>query len=201
MEYDYALERQLPVLAFLHKDPSAIPSGKTEDKDQGKEALDAFRKKIEKSRHANYWKSATELAGSVALGILNLKKFKSAIGWVRGDQVPDESASEEILRLRREVDRLQKQVNDAAQEPPEGSRGLAQGDETVSLHFRVYIKDWQNTIFDLSWNEMLSKVGPILFNPTYEHEFRTALVRVVENRMMDQGKETVHPGETHPLAP
>ena len=27
MEYDYALERQLPVLAFLHKDPSAIPSG------------------------------------------------------------------------------------------------------------------------------------------------------------------------------
>ena len=73
MEYDYALERQLPVLAFLHKDPSAIPSGKTEEKDQGKEALDAFRKKIEKSRHANYWKSATELAGSVALGMLNLK--------------------------------------------------------------------------------------------------------------------------------
>ena len=122
--------------------------------------------------------------------MLNLKKLKPAIGWVRGDQVPDESSTEEILRLRREVEGLQKQVNDAAQEPPAGSKGLAQGDETVSLHFRVYIKDWQNTIFDLSWNEMLSKVGPILFNPTYEHEFRTALVRVVENRMMDQGKET-----------
>src|SRR5208283_4475000 len=68
MEYDHALEAGLPASAFLHKDPGAIPASKTEPTDEGKAALREFRRKIESARHAKYWSSSGELAGTVTLG-------------------------------------------------------------------------------------------------------------------------------------
>ena len=99
MEYDYAVEAGLPVLAFLHGDPGKITADKTEVTDEGKAALKSFREKIEAARHAKYWTVSKELSGLVALGMLYLMRIKPRAGWVRADQVADESAAQEILRL------------------------------------------------------------------------------------------------------
>jgi nucleoside 2-deoxyribosyltransferase len=42
MEYEYAILKGKPVVAFLHKTPSAIPAGKTEKSDEGKKKLEQF---------------------------------------------------------------------------------------------------------------------------------------------------------------
>jgi hypothetical protein len=96
MEYDYAIEAGLPVLAFLHKDPGAIPANKTEGTDEGKTALTALRTKIEAARHAKYWSSPKELRGLAAVGMASLMKIKPRVGWVRADRIPNESATQEI---------------------------------------------------------------------------------------------------------
>lgn len=54
MEYDDAVSAGLPVLAFLHGDPGSILASKTENTDEGKSSLKAFREKIEASHHAKY---------------------------------------------------------------------------------------------------------------------------------------------------
>jgi hypothetical protein len=125
MEYDYAVEARLPVLAFLHKEPGIIPANKTESTEEGKSALKAFREKIEAAKHANYWRVAEGLSGCVAISMSRLMKIKPRVGWVRADQVADESAAREILRLRKEVDDLRDALVELA--PPLGTEDLSQG--------------------------------------------------------------------------
>jgi len=45
-EYDYALERGIPVLAFLHKEPNKIEVGKTDQDLEQKARLEAFRARL-----------------------------------------------------------------------------------------------------------------------------------------------------------
>jgi hypothetical protein len=134
MEYDRAVEVGLPVLAFLHKDPGIIPANKTEPADDGKAALAAFRKRIENARHAKYWSSSGELAGTVTLSMASIMKIKPRVGWVRADLVPDEGATQELLRLRREIDSLSEELSlTRNRSAPEGLEDLAQGDDTTNI--------------------------------------------------------------------
>jgi hypothetical protein len=63
-EYDYAIGKELKVLAFLHKEPDAIPSGKT-DKDPALSLrLEDFKAKVQTNRLVRYWRTAEELPDS-----------------------------------------------------------------------------------------------------------------------------------------
>ena len=134
MEYDYAIEAGLPVLAFLHKEPGTIPANKTESTDAGKASLTAFIRKIEDARHAKYWKFSGDLAGAVALGMSSATKISPRVGWVRADLLPDESATQELLRLRREIDSLSGELALARnRSAPEGVEDFAQGGDTTDI--------------------------------------------------------------------
>jgi len=197
MEYDYAIEAGLPVLAFLYKDPGAIPANKTEGTDEGKTALTAFRTKIEAARHAKYWSSPKELPGLVAVGMASLMKIKPRVGWVRADRIPNESATQEILGLRRKIDELERQIAENELTAPAGSEALAQGNETVSIHFgyetqRGFFEDED----EFSWNNILSILGPILIVHASEQELTNKLAEAFENRYRDKHGATicsVHP--------
>ena len=71
MEYEYAISKGKPVIAFLHKDPSAIPSGKTDKDEQGKKKLDEFRE-IAKQTMVRFWLSPQELGSVVSRSIVKL---------------------------------------------------------------------------------------------------------------------------------
>ena len=43
MEYEYAIRTKKPTIAFLHKNPSMIPSGKCEQDPEKKKKLDDFK--------------------------------------------------------------------------------------------------------------------------------------------------------------
>jgi hypothetical protein len=66
-EYDYAVEQQKPVMAFLHGDPDSIPVAKAERSEAAQEKLMAFRSKIQGAKHVKYWSNPDDLAGKVAL--------------------------------------------------------------------------------------------------------------------------------------
>jgi len=63
MEYEYAIEKGKPVIAFLHENPGKIPSDRTENTEEGKAALEAFRQ-LTKKKACKFWSSQKEL-GSV----------------------------------------------------------------------------------------------------------------------------------------
>ncbi len=188
MEYDYATELGLPILAFLCKDVGKLAAERTEQTDEGKAALGRFRAKVEAARHVRYWSDPKELSGLIAFGMSSLIKLKPRVGWVRADQVADGSAAQEILKLLKTIDELRTNVASAESTPPRGTEELAQGEETITLHFRYEqprsgYTDGEATF---SWNEILAILGPILITQASEKQLKDQLDAAFRNRLKDK---------------
>lgn len=180
MEYEYAVAKNKPVLAFLHKNPGLIAADKSEETPEGKARLKAFRELAE-TRMCKYWSSPEELGSVVSRSIVKLMKSKPAVGWVRADLVPDETAAKEILKLKRQVEELQQALELTRTSGPAGTSNLAQGDEPVDLTFRATIRDDANRITQkeykvaTTWNEVFSVISPHMIDKASEQQLSAAL--------------------------
>lgn len=167
MEYRYALAKNKPVIAFLHKEPGTLQANRTEDSPEGRKKLEEFRKLAEK-KLVRYWTSPADLGSVVSRSLVRLIKDNPAVGWVRGDRIPDESTVEEMLRLRKRVEELEEQLHNVSTHAPQGSEQLAQGDDEFRIHFT-----WADPTDDLfypgdaysvSWNTIFAAISPLLMD-------------------------------------
>jgi len=86
-KYDYAVEKEMRVMAFLHDRPEEIPLGKSEGDPKLREKLSIFRDRVATGRLVKFWSNASELPGLVALSVPKTIKSYPAVGWIRADQV------------------------------------------------------------------------------------------------------------------
>lgn len=49
LEYEYALEKDIPIIAFLHSNPNSLPAWKVEQSSKGKKNMISFVTKFKKS--------------------------------------------------------------------------------------------------------------------------------------------------------
>src|SRR5713226_1242078 len=105
MEYRYAIDKNKPVIGFLHKTPGSVPVDRCEQTEDGRRKLDAFRTFVQK-KMCRFWDSPADLGSQVSRSLVKLIKTHPAVGWVRADLVPDVTAAEEILRLRNRIEGL-----------------------------------------------------------------------------------------------
>jgi len=104
MEYDYAVEINKPIIRLLHKNPLDTLRGDEIEKDETKrEKLLAFREKMETKRLVKYWEEPKELGQQVILALLDIKKRRPAIGWVRGDGALTIETIKELEALRKKA--------------------------------------------------------------------------------------------------
>jgi hypothetical protein len=112
-----------------------------------------------------------------------MMKTNPAIGWVRGDNVPDESAARTINNLRDKVDELTGEIDRVRREPPKGTEGLAQGNDRLMItmvfgpHFNRTSRDHQ-----MSWNEVFSAMSPCMIREGNEYSIKQALAEFVKKR-------------------
>jgi hypothetical protein len=95
-EYEYALEKGLPVLAFVMDENVAL-SAKNRDDDLT--AIKAFRSTVLGNQRMSMpsWKTKDELAKGVTISIVKQISRKPGIGWVRSNNQREELASELAL--------------------------------------------------------------------------------------------------------
>ena len=141
MEYRYAVEKEKPVVAFLHGDPGAIQSQWAEQSEDGKVKLQAFRELVQK-RVCKEWKTADGLGSVVSRSLVALRKSHPAVGWIRGDQLP-ETTTAEILELRKKVEKLEGALHAARTQAPAGADKLAQGDEQFNVKCASRYAIWE----------------------------------------------------------
>jgi hypothetical protein len=123
-----------------------------------------------------------------------LKTIRPRTGWVRADQVADESAAQEILKLRKKIDELDARIAESGLAAPSGAEELAQGDEIISIRLRYADIDHVGVCaLDFTWNEILSILGPLLILQATEGDLKEKLVEVFFNRLKDQGVEVPYP--------
>lgn len=137
MEYRYATETGKPIIGFVHEDPGSLPSKSCEISDEGKAKLESFRSLVEQ-KMCRRWSSSADLGSKVSRSLIQLMQTKPAVGWVRANLVPDESAAEEILGLRRQLDELQQKIKIISLAEPEGTADLAKGDDGFTIHYTYF---------------------------------------------------------------
>ncbi|MEK6282966.1 MAG: DUF4062 domain-containing protein [Acidobacteriota bacterium] len=101
MEYEYAVSKGKPVIGFLHGDPGSIPSSKCDPSQEAKDRLANFRR-IVKEKPCNHWLTPSELGLAVTISLIKLIKSTPAIGWVRGNSVPEEARLQDMLTFDHE---------------------------------------------------------------------------------------------------
>lgn len=110
-EYEYAVEKKIPILAFLHGDPSKIESGKADHEPDQIKRLEQFRRRLQTSRIVAFWQSANDLRTEVLTAVTNAVNLTPGIGWVRGDQAVDVKVLQEAEKLRIENDELKARLS------------------------------------------------------------------------------------------
>ena len=88
MEFNYAVEKQVPIAVLQHKDIKKLSGEKLELEDPNKSALLAkFRQTSKEGRMAAFWESPIELKMQVKDAVNNLIKNSPRPGWVRADRI------------------------------------------------------------------------------------------------------------------
>jgi hypothetical protein len=181
LEYRYAIDRNKPVLGFVHRDPGSLPVSRCESDAEPKRKLDAFTELVKK-KMCRFWDSPADLGSQVSRSLVKLIKTHPGIGWVRGDLVPDVSAAEDMLRLRKRVEELEGQLARTRQTAPEGTANLVQGDDVFRMECNFsatesgpYRHASYRATVGLSWNDIFASVSPKLIDELTESGLRRAV--------------------------
>lgn len=187
MEYEYAIECGKPVIAFLHKEPGKIAAEHTETDPDNAQKLQSFRELAEK-KMVRYWTSPAELGSAVSRSLIKLIKNNPAIGWIRADALPSEDTTEEILRLRKQIETLEDQIEKQRTGPSTEVDHLAQGDDPFELKytFEASLTDqfWSGqtyqTEFEVTWEQLFARLSPLMIDEAADRDLRRELNRMVE---------------------
>jgi hypothetical protein len=192
-EYEYAVNKGVRVLSFLHKEPNKIEVGKAESKPELAEKLSHFREKVSGNRLVEYWSNSDELAAKVVLAVQNAISTYPAIGWVRANQVAGEDSAKQILEMKTTIESLQKQLGAIEKRGPDGVENLAHGNDKTVLKYRVDIRsqnqrklgysEWIDC--DTTWDRFFGSLGPELFTRRFNQEvIQTAseIIKVIDEK-------------------
>lgn len=89
-EYEYALERKIPILAFVMKDNVPLPIDRRDD---DLSEINGFRELVlRNSKMAQFWETKDQLIKSVSISLMKQIMQKPGIGWIRGDKADIDGA-------------------------------------------------------------------------------------------------------------
>lgn len=175
-EYDYAVSKNIPVLAFLHNDIKNLTFEKSEATEENREKLKAFRDKISRGRLVQFWTNADELNGKVAVSLTKTIKIYPAVGWVRANLQSNTESLQEINTLRKEIEILKNERNTINQKQNTGIQDIAGIDEEIVIkgnvlketdeEVDVFVKLWEHTF---KWSEIFIAIAPTFLETRADH--------------------------------
>lgn len=179
-EYQYAVQQGRPVMGFIHNDPKSIPAGKSELDPTAQQRLVEFKNLVQQ-KVCKSWSNPAELGSVVSLSLNKLIKQRPAVGWVRADLVPSQAVSDEILRLRRQVEEQQERLASVATEGPTGIEDFAQGEECFEVHFTYELNEngghrsTSGAKATLTWDEIFCTLAPQMLHDIHEDALQSLL--------------------------
>mgnify|MGYP001629857910 FL=1 len=89
-EFQYAVEQNIPIIAFLYQDIKKLSYEKCEETEEGKKNIERFRQEVLESNHlCDFYSSIDGLKYAVAKSLKKTIEECPANGWVRSDQIDD----------------------------------------------------------------------------------------------------------------
>ena len=180
LEYEYATSQGKPVIAFLHNEPGTLPANMTEKDPKLSEKLEIFRE-LARQKVVRHWTTPTELGSVVSRSVVKLIKNNPAIGWVKADSLASEDPNEEILKLRKQVDELQHEIERVRTTAPKETVHLAQGEDQFEIRFTArqpYGSPSEKThsgSYFVSWSQIFARLSPLMIEEASDRDLKLAL--------------------------
>lgn len=108
-EYEYAVEKKIPILAFVMNDMVSLPKDKRDD---DLSEINKFRELVlTNSKMAQFWETKDQLITRVSISLMKQIMQKPGVGWVRGDKIGmEEALSKELTTLSKENRELRERI-------------------------------------------------------------------------------------------
>lgn len=192
MEYNYAIDKGIPVLVFVLDDSVEIDSDKIEKDDIKKVKLNEFKSRAMSNRLASIWKDQPDLMGKVAIAIMQAKRDIKRPGWHRGNDIDKESLRKQAEYLQKENKNLQNQIDFGRLEKKDTNLESAFYRKEVELHYTEKILVFtSNTTIDkkivrVTLDELFKFVSLRITGVKKVSEFRDAISAFQEGYYVDQ---------------
>lgn len=194
MEFNYAVGRGIPVLAFPHKDPDALPIDRRDMDDAVRQRLSSFRERVLSDRLAKMWVDADTLANQVMRALLKISRENPGVGWLRASSAQIESIQGErdaALQRCEDLESENVRLNAIISKPAEDLSG---GDDQVSLEYTY--SNWSNNrsytgtrSVIVTWNQILISIGPELLDWRNEASVSIDVSKLLDRMNASTGAE------------
>jgi hypothetical protein len=192
-EYNYAISKNIPVIAFLHQNPDSLTVAKTDKEQKLKKKLDEFKKEVQ-SRLCKYWSTPKELGGVVSRSMVQEIKRNPRVGWIKANSI-DTNAEKTILGLYKKIEELEN-IPKANEIKPvgfihlvENIDELSQGNDEIELKILITEGGYKNKkqrIENVSivWDKITFLLFPKLTDSIKESVFKSTLTRLIREYLI-----------------
>ncbi|NDV24069.1 DUF4062 domain-containing protein [Desulfovibrio sp. JC022] len=136
-EYDYALEKGVPIYAFVRERDISTTSRERENDPEKMKKLENFITKATSNKMCNFWTNIDELATQVAIALPKAFARNPQTGWTRGSGEDIQTISKELAAATEENRKLRKKIDSLSslqQKKPELALKINDSDNlTVNL--------------------------------------------------------------------
>lgn len=191
MEYEYAVKKGIPVIAFTPANPEQIPVGKTDKDPEKTQKLENFLELVQQKMCKSY-ENAKDLGSVASRSIIKLIKKNPAIGWVRANQLTSAESNKEILELRKQVQDLEEKLYKQKNFAPPGTETLEQGEDKIELKYHYVQNTWESMVdsddgsIEFSWDEVFSILSPLMVDEAPEESLRNEIVKTIREQIKEK---------------
>ncbi|MCS4268983.1 DUF4062 domain-containing protein [Serratia sp. BIGb0163] len=197
-EFDYAVSKGIKIVVLTHEDRSALPVAKSDINEELRNKLELFIEKASTGRLRKTWATAKDLPGLVALSMTKTIKTYPAIGWVRANNLGNESDLRDMIKLQKEYEHLKNELLNIKSNKRE-SESLNLADIESSFNFactshydaqkysKAGYREWD---VEMSWKEIFYVISPYLSEYMAESK--------VSNLIAKSAQQKIGKGGTNP---
>lgn len=108
-EFRYALEKKIPILAFLIADSVAVTPDKMDNDVEKIEKLKVFKEEVIKGRTVQWWTSSEDLANKVSISLTKQISKGKRPGWIRAEGLDVHEVQKELVEMSKKNRRLEEE--------------------------------------------------------------------------------------------
>lgn len=180
-EYNYALQRDIPIIACLRTETDEGQQSASLEDPEAQEKLTKFKTRL-KDRLVGYWDTPEKLALLVMKSLTDLRRDFPRAGWVKGDAIATEEILLENARLRTENDELRKESEEDDPPVPVPIEGIASLDTQMTLTLNYFTREKHKTSITMTWRELFTELAPSLQENLHDRDVRYRLVAICRRR-------------------
>lgn len=108
-EFRYALNKKIPILAFLIDDNVAVTPDRMENDVDKRKKLEEFKNEVKDGRMVEWWTSIEDLASKVSIALTKQINRGKRPGWIRADAIDIIGTQKELVEMNKRIRELDKE--------------------------------------------------------------------------------------------